>query len=242
MSFLQQIFDIYILPEIKRRQESGNLESPFLITQAQVLFCLDNNEPIIRLNSEVKAKGTYKIKKESQAKNKDELTFADIQDISKFELTSDKDRNCGHVTIMNLGDSKWGGTFDFKYNTQIIHKYIAVSKQFLETAKTAKLNKHWNAFIDNCFSTSELLAKSILLIHPDKKFLEKSSHNTIKSKINMYAKKGNISSETTKLFNYLSDLRSKARYLSGDFESKIDSESIIAELQKQLDEVELNMN
>lgn len=230
MNFLQNIFDLYINPEIKKRQSQGEIPIPFVISSAQVLFCLDESEPIVRLNSEVKAKAEYKLKSSVEKKEQSEPLLNDIDVITNVELILEKDKNCGHVTIIKLAD-KWSGSFDFRYNNDFAKKYLSVAKQFIETAKFSKDKKYYNVFVDNCFSASELIAKSVLILSPDKKFKDKANHNTIKSRINLYSKQGNFNKESLDIYNYLSNLRSNARYLKGNFIMEKEPDDILRQIE-----------
>jgi len=70
----RQIRDLWIIPELKRRQEAGELSQGFELHAAQVLFFPDERKTEVRINNEVQA---------------------DME-------ASDPD--CGHITVTRLDD------------------------------------------------------------------------------------------------------------------------------------------
>ena len=203
----------FILPEIERRQERGELNKPLRLDKAQIIFRSGRGYEI-RINEEVQALLKVKLKEEVEKSPGDLLNTDEIESFENITLTDSDDPNAGHVTILQL-DGNWMMSFDFVYNKALTEQNIATAKQFLELAKYAYSNEYWAAFIDNLFSTSELLAKSILLSHSDSEYQQKASHKSIKSRYNRFASMGNTAPEIRKTFNKLASLRNPARYVSG---------------------------
>lgn len=101
---LQQLMDLYVTPEIRRRQESGLLPSPFDLHAAQIIFSPDGKLPTVRLNSEIKAIGHIKLKKGVTKNAGDPIFEGEIEGLDKIELSDQSDLNCGHATIMRVLD------------------------------------------------------------------------------------------------------------------------------------------
>ena len=221
----EQFMDIYVVPEIKRRQQKGELEMPFNLKAFQIIFFSDYRERQIRLNPEVKAIVECKHILGLQKKLGEPIYIHEIEEVKKIQLTEEDDPDCGHITFIKIGEKCIIG-FDARYNKSHSKKHIDRAKEFLEAAEFSLKQNNWSAFVDTLFSSAELLARSILLSMPDPKFREKASHKTIKSKFNKYAAPGNVKPIHIKTFNKLSDFRKRARYLKGDF-SISEKEAII---------------
>lgn len=95
-----------------------------------------------------------------------------------------------------------------------------------------------NAFIDNAFSSIELLAKSELLLEPMSGLEKKANHKRIKSEYNKRAKNILDKKEESILLNQLSDLRNKARYLKGNGDLTFEKEVILKTLEKAILRIE----
>lgn len=216
-NLFHQILNLYILPEIKIRQENGELSIPFRIDAAQIVFFPDNRKRIIRLNQEVKAVAEVVYKNGINKKKGEPVSKNELADIKRITLTNEDDPDCAHVFLMNIGE-KWIIYFDFRYNKNLASNHIKRASEFIESAEFNFQNKHMGPFIDNLFSASELLAKSILLLAPDPKFRKKSSHYIIKDKFNRFVNLGNLELEYANILNKLVNLRPKGRYLQGTIE------------------------
>lgn len=219
----------FIIPEIEMREENNKLPKSFVLNRAQIVFHFGKGNEI-RLNEEVQA--TIKIKyKEGMSKQVgEEVLESDVADIVNIFLTDSDDPNSGHVTIVRM-NNQWHMSFDFLYNKALSRKNIKTAIEFIEAADFSFSKKNWSSFIDNLFSATELLAKSILLGHTDSEFQKKASHKAIKSKFNLEAKLGNVTPEIRDTFNKLAKLRNPARYVKADL--SINSE----EAKRMLDEV-----
>ncbi len=60
----EQFMELFVLPEVKRKQESGELEKPLDLHGAQIIFFPDNRKPQVRINSEIKGVAEAKLKPE----------------------------------------------------------------------------------------------------------------------------------------------------------------------------------
>ena len=63
----QQVMDLWIEPEIKKRKSLNRLPENFNLKAAQIIFSLDRGWNKVRLNGEIKAKANMKLR---VAKNK----------------------------------------------------------------------------------------------------------------------------------------------------------------------------
>lgn len=214
----RQVMDIWVIPEIKRRQDLGELKSPLNIQSAQVIFFPDDERKTqVRINSEIK--GTIKVKpKPGFSKKNGEPVFSnEIESIENFSLSKDDDPDCGHITLLRINND-WSIYFDLRYNKALSIKHMEAAEQFYQSAEYSFDKKNWNSFADNLFSAAELSAKALLLSIRDPEFRRKTSHGAIQAKFNKFAHLGNIKAEYRDTFNKLSDLRNTGRYLRGDIQ------------------------
>ena len=204
----QQVFELWINPEIKRRKNSGNISSGFQLQRAQVIMNVD--QPVqIRLNHEFEAIIKARVKKSF---NKgDPVILNDFSDIESIELTG-HDPNAGHISLF-LHEGHCFISFDFRYNVQRSQDHIQTAKEFLATAHDCLEKQRTRAFMENLFAAYELLVKAWLLRMPLPSLLTSKKHSFLQTQWNQYRKLGNIPPEYTKMFNKISDQRKASRYL-----------------------------
>jgi len=211
---LEQTMDLFILPEITKRQENGEILKTFEIFKALVVFYPDGRPNQVRLNDEVQAIARVKMKPGISKKKGDSILNTEIEGIAASQLTEADDPDCGHILLVNLGES-WLLSFDFRYNKDLSQKHIDRANEFIDCADFSFQKEYWGSFIDNLFSASELIAKSFLLMIPDPKIRQKTSHHIIKNGFNKLVNTGNLTLKYTETINKLTDLRGKGRYLNG---------------------------
>jgi uncharacterized protein (UPF0332 family) len=230
----EHILELYVLPEVKRRQEEGGLETPVELHASQVIFYSDKRKPGIRINSEVKALAKMKLKPGVSKEPGEPVFENELEGLEELHLTKDEDPDCGHATLLKLND-RWLLAFDFIYNKGLAGKHIQAARQFVEVAKFSLEEHLWSAFVDNLFSAAELSAKALLLaLIPDARFREKATHRAIHRRYNRFAHLGNVDSECVQVFNELSKLRYPARYLEADFSISEDEASNLVETVSQM--------
>lgn len=212
----KDLINRFILPEIEKRQKNGSLPVLFVLRSAQIVFFPDSTQKIIRLNEEVRAIAQVKVKQATVKKKGEPVFVNEIEDIKRVALTPEDNPDCAHILMSNLGD-KWVLSFDFRYNKGLAKKYVNRANEFIDSSEFNLNKKNWGAFVDNLFSASELLATAILLLFPDPKMRGKTNHHMIKTGFNQYAHRGNLKHEYCDVFNDLSDLRTKGRYVGKKF-------------------------
>ena len=117
-NMFHQVMDLWITPEVKRRQEQGLLPKPLNLWVAQVVFFADGRPHQIRINEEVKVVFRVKLKK-GVSKLKGEAIYSD--EVELYDLTrlpESENQDCGHITLNRVGDA-WHISFDLRYNKQI---------------------------------------------------------------------------------------------------------------------------
>jgi hypothetical protein len=229
--------DIFITPEVIRRQENGELPKPLDLRAAQIIFHPNGNKPSVRINSEVKAVAKMKLKPGIEKNYGDSVYANELEGLEELTLTDEDDPDCGHVTLLKLNRT-WLMAFDFIYNKGLAKKTIKTANEFIEAAEFSFSRQNWSAFADNLFSAAELLAKATLLATwSDPEFREKTTHPAIHSRYNRFAHLGNIKPLHADTFNKLTKMRYPARYSKEEF-SLLESEgqSLIDGIKSMLQE------
>ncbi|MBI3414515.1 MAG: HEPN domain-containing protein [Verrucomicrobia bacterium] len=214
-NMFRQVMDLWVTPEVERRQEARLLPKPLDLRAAQIIFFSDGHPHQIRINDEVKILLKVKIKKGVQKKEGEAVYSNDIEDLELSKLPDNEDPNCGHITIYRK-EKTWLISFDLRYNKQSARTQLDAAKEFFDSATFSKDKKNWRSFADTLFSAAELAAKS-LLITSDLELARSKKHGAIHSKLNNFAKHGNIESVQREAFNKLSQIRAPARYAEKTF-------------------------
>jgi uncharacterized protein (UPF0332 family) len=213
----QQFMDLFITPEVRKRQEAGSLPAPVTLDAAQIIFFPDGRPPKVHINREVSAIGKVKLKKGVKKDKGDPIFLSDIDGIEDIQPHGEEFADCGHATLMKFG-SEWTIAFNFVYNKALSRRHVDTAQQFLEAADFAYEKKLWSALVDNLFSASELCARSLLLGMPDEKYRSKGTHSTTHNRFNRFGSIGNVDPDHLSAFNRLSQLRSRARYVKSKLE------------------------
>jgi hypothetical protein len=210
-SAVQQVFDLWLNPEIERRRATGVLAEGFALYAGQIIINVDF-PPVVRLNQEIK--GVLRGVAARPILKGEDVSWRDLLDIHQIELTTE-DANAGHMTLL-LHKGRWFLEFDFRYNAQRVADTIDAARQFLDAARFCSERAHVRAFCENLFGATELLAKGTLLMLPDKGILTSKKHDYVASHFNRWGKYGNTDPRYVGLLNQLGRLRSSARYVSGE--------------------------
>lgn len=209
--FIEQFLELWINPEIERRQKTGDLPENFTLYSAQVIMNFDAPTEV-RLNEEIRAVLVGDFSK--PVEDGEQVTVDILENIKEISLTED-DPNAGHFTMM-LHRGNWFAGFDFRYNAALVSDHLDAARQFLDSASSSLLERgHFRVVVDNLFSAVELLAKGLLLMH-DKTVLTTKKHGIIHSRYNQWGHLENPDEQYTQLLNKLIPLRSSARYLHKD--------------------------
>lgn len=209
---IEQAFELWINPEIERRREVGALPHDFVLTRAQVIFDMEAEAPLVRLNEEIKAVAI--IKAARPIKKGQPVTYEDVAEVQDIGLTED-DPNAGHLTILLTPDG-WTLAFDFRRNAMRIAGHVAAAEEFLAASSWARDQGHKKVFVDTLLSATELMAKGFLISLPDEKLLTTRRHGYIQAQFNAASKLDNVDRRFAALLNKLWRLRRPARYLSTD--------------------------
>lgn len=205
---VQNALELLIIPEIERRQESGELPESFDLQKAQVIWRMgEGNE--VRLNDEVRVGAYAKVEADGPIERGQKLELSPDQ-LDELVLT-EEDADAAHITMLRYGNRVLVD-FDFRYNAALIEEHIAVARQFLDCAKRSLDAGQVRPAVANLFSAMELAVMGTLLQLPDKPVLTSRSHNYRRSQFNLWHRDGAVETKFVELFNRLYDLRDQARY------------------------------
>ena len=221
---LQQIFDVWINPEIERRKKED-----FKVSKAQIVFSVGES-PRVRLNDEVKA--IFRDKVNNLIDERDLVFGKNIEEIDHIELTNG-DANSAHITLLKFKDN-WMIWLDFIYNKKKIEEHIEASKEFYESAKESFEKGRLRSFFENAFASAELSAMSHLLRLPNKGILTGRSHKDRREKYKEHANLGNVRPTFSHTLSKLSLLRDSARYLHSDDYKNEDPSRILRVLEEMI--------
>jgi uncharacterized protein (UPF0332 family) len=234
---LEQVFELWVMPEVQRRQSAGHLPPNFQLSRAQVVFEVD--APVtVRLNDEVRA--TMQVRATREIAKGEAVSLSDFSEIVSVELT-ENDPNAGHITII-AHQGIWYLTWDTRYNAQRVATTIATAREFLESAQDnlKAAPPRFRAFAETLFGAVELLAKAVLLQLPDKKLISSKTHGFIKSRFNQWSHLGNIERDFASLLNELEQMRAPARYGFNAWELPVEkAQSLLERSEKMLGDVTL---
>jgi len=223
--------DLFFDPEIQKRKLQNQIEEPFYLIAAQAVLFSNGKQPIIRINSEVKAK--VKIKKGIDITDKD--YWASRNEVEEIIFDDSENLDAGHVTMIHFKDG-YQLKFDFIYNKYSCNKYLSTAEEFLKSAQFAFENNLLSAFVDNSFSSMELLAKAKMLLETNEQMKGKTNHKAILSEFNKRYKNdlNKLEVDYKVALNKLSKLRSYARYLENSFTVSEEEKLFILDSMKDL--------
>jgi HEPN domain-containing protein len=217
---VDDVFRLWITPEIERRQRDEGAPKPFPLAKAQVVLNVD--QPIqVRLNDEVKAVMLVEVDEATKAsllngQSGQPIYWDQVKNIADVRLT-ETDANAAHITLLVVPGRGWGMFFDFRYNAARVATTVDAAEQFLATADFAANQGHSRAMAENLFHASELTAKGLLLMLPFPEVVTTRKHGTVASTLNRHGRSAqNVDSGFVALHNELLSIRGDARYLRGD--------------------------
>lgn len=234
-TFFNHILQIWIHPELNKRVQNGLISNDYQVTKAQVVLDPDKNSVEVRLNDEVKALAIAKLKPGIKKQFKEEIFEDEVAEIREIRLTDQDSPDAGHLTLLQL-KGEWLIHFDFRHNKGRAKERYNAALQFYDTAKFCFEKQFWRAFVDNLFSSVELLATAQLFVTSEQEYIKRQSHAKTRLKYNSMMLVSKKNEDYKDLLNKLHGLVDGARYLSKPFEIKSeDAESYLKTLQDMVD-------
>src|SRR4051794_7508333 len=96
---LEQVFELWAQPEVRRRQEAGEMPRPARVHAVQVMLRVDA-APEVRLNEEVR--GVARAAANRSVEAGDLVGYEDVESLMDFSLEAADDANAGHITAIAL--------------------------------------------------------------------------------------------------------------------------------------------
>lgn len=215
-NLFDQTFTVWVNPELEKRRHQGLIAETFVVWAAQVIFQPDGPE-IVRLNDEVD--GVFRVRPGAIPEGTllSPANFHEfIPSLEAFHLSLSDSPNAGHITLIRHQQGFYIA-FDLLYNAERIAEHILAARDFLEIAKSALSGGRTRPFVANIFHAVELMAKALLLRHPDPKLLSLKSHTYLQRRYNLESHRGNTDAKFAALLNELGNARNPARYPVGQF-------------------------
>ena len=156
------------------------------------------------------------------------VNFNEIEDILEMQMSDDENPNFGHLTMI-LFQKCWKIWFDFRTNKKLALERFNVGQEVLKAADICFNEGLSRAFIDVLFSAVELFVTSQLFVNLGPTYTMKPNHKKTSLKYNDFINTGNYKNEFKRLFNKLTGLRDRARYLKEIFELSNDDAKIMLE-------------
>ena len=217
---VDDVFRLWINPEVERRREAGLLTTPYPLEKAQIVLHLDRPAEV-RLNGEVKAVMLVKVhdRAKSDVGPGKPVHWDQIEGVADVRLTG-QDPNAAHITLLSVPGKGFGLFFDFRYNGARVSEHLEAAEEFFASAVAASALGHRRSFAENLFAATELTAKAMLLLSPSSPDLLKSKkHSAVASKLNQLGRYSqNVDRAFVDLHNELERARPKARYVAGSLE------------------------
>lgn len=173
-NFFNQVWKLWLEPEIKRRSKAEN-KSSYIMPHLILVRFPPNEKHQVLFNEEVKLRVKAKLTGSRKLNKYDRVYVDDIADyVEILELPEVLQKNDSYI-IMIWHKKSWIIVFDFRqWKGETKEKYDKIN-EFIQTAKFALTNKHYSAFVDNLFSASELIIDITLLISLSSKIHRHSS-------------------------------------------------------------------
>jgi uncharacterized protein (UPF0332 family) len=206
---IQQTLDLWVKPEIVRRQEAHLLPKPYPLWGAQVLFEVDTDAPAVRLNEEIK--GMFEGRVDRPVSVGQPASLNDFSELTDFALNEADCPNGGHITVVVHRDRTYL-FFDARYNAKRIATLLKRAHEFRACAGLALDGGYCEAVVENLYASTERAAKCLLLTHPDRRVLKAKNHRFIQVQLNKQRKLGNVPEEHVALLNRLARMRPGSRY------------------------------
>ncbi|GES43143.1 hypothetical protein RsS62_23950 [Rhizobium dioscoreae] len=204
---LTNMLDLFITPEVMRRQEAGLLPVPLYLEKGQVIFRTDGSAPVVRINNE--ARVVMNVRVNPSVRNMtvgEEISLDDIDEFHSISLPEDEE-DFGHFTFVNFGARAFV-SFDFHYNRSTSRSLVSLANDYADAAELCLKNNLYKPYIDGIFNACELAARARLVTEGH----EGKGHGATHSRVNLHGKLGNINSAFVDLFNKAGQARSSARY------------------------------
>ena len=203
---LQQAFELWINPEVERREAEGLLTTPFEIHAAQRLQWPDGRTEV-RLNDEVNGVGSLRAPRAIE--RGDPIYLSDLDGLVGFDLLPEE-LDAGHWTVLWTG-TRWFCGFNFLKHRARCADLLVKAFQFAQAGEEARDRGHAAVAVDTLYSACELVAKA-MLVAGHQLDLEARTHAAVATQLNLWRRVGNVEGAFVDLFNRLGRLRSRYRY------------------------------
>ena len=212
LTMANDALDNIIYPQIIRLVKDGSLPENFILSRAHMLMYANEYRNEILLNESVRFLGNVLFEDNKTFQKGDPVNFSDVKEVLGLYPSEKNDPNAAHIMLVKL-NGKWHYAADLVYNRDKVRKRFETSKMFLNVSIYCSENKLWGPFADNIFSATELSIQCILLLLHYGKYSVKQTHDETMILFAEFTRNGNVDVKFSQLYQNLTDLRKKGRYL-----------------------------
>lgn len=125
---MEQIYTLFIEPELEQRRDAGELPDDFELEKIQVIMGVDRPTEV-RFNDETAIMADAEV--EPPVEKGEQLELSPDQ-VHRLRPTA-QDPNAAHITMLRAG-SGWKVSFDFRYNAERVARHLEAAREFVDTA------------------------------------------------------------------------------------------------------------
>ncbi len=223
--FFKNLMDIFVWPEVARRQAVGQLPAPFGLERFQILMWADEGrKPQVLLNEEVTIIAHVKLAAPDLIAADGSVPLAAIERVNRIAPVNEP--NAAHATFFQLNGS-YHLVCDFTYNRARATDCLVRAEEFFAGAQSEINAGRLSTCVELLWSCAELAATAILLTVPDPDMLTKKSqnHKVRREKFEAHGKL-NFPGHAS-LVKATEVHRAPARYLEGEVPSEGDLRGLL---------------
>lgn len=212
--FFKNLMDIFVWPEVARRQAAGQLPTPFGLERFQILMWADEGRKSqVLLNEEVEIVAHVKLTTPDSIAADGSVPLAAIERVNRISPVNEP--NAAHATFFQLNGS-YHLVCDFTYNRARATDRLVRAEEFFAGAQSEIDAGRLSTCVELLWSCAELAAIAILLTVPDPDMLTKKgqNHKARREKFEAHGKL-NFPAHAT-LVKTAEAHRAPARYLEGE--------------------------
>lgn len=155
---INQLFDLWVLPELRRR---GLPEDRISVRKAAVLLRKDQ-QPEVLLNEDFVMATKARMTRDVEAG--EPITTADIADI-EWLVPEELDPDAAWLAYLTLPDGRAFLQFNFLYERGQARDVITSAAQFLKSADRAAADGNDGSATENAFAAAELSVMALMRVH-----------------------------------------------------------------------------
>lgn len=213
LRLIQNTLDNFVYPEIMNRIEKGKLTSSFRLTKAHILLFTRHSKNKILLENEVMFNANCIWNEPDKVKIGQQVQASNIKKINKIFPRDNYHRNAAQIMIVKMTEG-WQIAVDLVFDCNKVKERVNKAKRYLKSAENNLKEETWDPFINDVWSSTELLVQSILLIHYMGDYSVKQTHEQTLKLFKVHCDHENSPNEYFEHYKKMHSLRNPARYVT----------------------------